>query len=417
MVLMAIDHVRVYSGVPAGGPTAGDLLHALGHAFLRPGLRLPRRHRRVPARAQGRRARGAPATSSPAAWLLVLMEVTIIRLSWTFTLASLNTPLAGVIWMLGWCMVLMAGLVRLPLSAITVIGLVLVVGQDIVGGALAVRCRFVGPFLYAGGEVQLGAAGPTFSILYTIIPWIGVMALGYAFGAIVVRPAEERHRACVRIGLAATATFLVVGGAAGRLFTGRRRTSGAVPAAESAEVSGLAVVPADDPRPADRAAAAGRAGPRLVGAGLHDVRPGADVLLPAAHSVDSWARADGLEDSRRPGQCRVVCFGSVRCGASGAALEPGAALPRLRRRDRGCCISRAGGSSASRSGAATHCSATSEPGQLARRLRAGRCWPACLFSGRGTRRDGGGPPPSIRRSGSARRAPAAPTAFPPSAPP
>ena len=28
MVLMAIDHVRVYSGVPAGGPTSGSSSHA-----------------------------------------------------------------------------------------------------------------------------------------------------------------------------------------------------------------------------------------------------------------------------------------------------------------------------------------------------------------------------------------------------
>ena len=41
-----------------------------------------------------------------------------MRLSWTFTPASLGTPLAGVIWMLGWCMVLMSALVKLPVRAI-----------------------------------------------------------------------------------------------------------------------------------------------------------------------------------------------------------------------------------------------------------------------------------------------------------
>ena len=46
MVLMAIDHVRVYSGVPAGGPTAGHLLHTLGDTLLRAGVCLSRRNRR-----------------------------------------------------------------------------------------------------------------------------------------------------------------------------------------------------------------------------------------------------------------------------------------------------------------------------------------------------------------------------------
>jgi uncharacterized membrane protein len=211
MVLMAIDHVRVYSGLPAGGPTAGIFFTRWVTHFCAPAFVFLAG---TAAFLYGRKA-GLHAVSRylfTRGVALVLMEVTIIRLSWTFTLASLSSPLAGVIWMLGWCMVLMAGLVRLSIAAVTVVGLVLVFGQDIVGGA-AGGLPFLGAFLYSGGEVQLGAAGPTFSILYTIIPWIGVMALGYAFGAIVVRPAEERHRAFVRIGVAATAAFLVLGGA------------------------------------------------------------------------------------------------------------------------------------------------------------------------------------------------------------
>jgi uncharacterized membrane protein len=211
MVLMAIDHVRVYSGVPAGGPTAAVFFTRWVTHFCAPAFVFLAG---TAAFLHGRKV-GIPLLSRyllTRGLALVVMEVTIIKLSWTFTLASLTSPLAGVIWMLGWCMVIMAGLVRLSTTAITVIGLVLVLGQDIVGGA-AGQLPLLGPFLYSGGEVQLGAAGPTFSILYTIIPWIGVMALGYAFGATVVRPAEERHRLCLRIGVAATAAFLAIAGA------------------------------------------------------------------------------------------------------------------------------------------------------------------------------------------------------------
>ena len=40
--------------------------------------------------------------------ILVLLEMTVIRLSWTFDITSITFQLAGVIWMLGWCMVLMS---------------------------------------------------------------------------------------------------------------------------------------------------------------------------------------------------------------------------------------------------------------------------------------------------------------------
>lgn len=218
MVLMAIDHVRVYSGVPAGGPTAGVFFTRWVTHFCAPAFVFLAG---TAAFLHGRRV-GLSSLSRfllTRGLLLVAMELTIIRLSWTFTLESLNAPLAGVIWMLGWCMVLMAGLVRIPVTAITVIGLVLVLGQDLVGGVLG-RVPGLGAFLYAGGEVHLGQAGPTFSVLYTIVPWIGVMALGYGFGAIVARPAEDRRRACLRIGLAATAAFLIAGGAQAVLSSG-----------------------------------------------------------------------------------------------------------------------------------------------------------------------------------------------------
>src|SRR6185436_7474092 len=47
------------------------------------------------------------------------------------------------------------------------------------------------------------------SILYVIVPWLGVMAAGYAFGSIVIREPADRRRLCLRIGLSATALFVV----------------------------------------------------------------------------------------------------------------------------------------------------------------------------------------------------------------
>ena len=218
MVLMAIDHVRVYSGVPAGGPTAGVFFtrwvthfcapvfvffagtsaylmaagskepaykHAVGGRVFRPGIV-----------SKFLFTRGA---------FLVLLEPTLIRLSWTFSLDYSQFLLAGVIWMLGVCMILMAALVWLPLRAIAVAGFLLVLGQDVFG---ALPQSWWSQFLYFGGQVATG--GPTINVLYSIVPWIGVMALGYAFLAMLRRDPVSRDRACVRIGLSATAAFLLL---------------------------------------------------------------------------------------------------------------------------------------------------------------------------------------------------------------
>src|SRR5436309_8453414 len=83
MVLMAIDHVRVYSGLPAGGPTPGIfftrwITHFCAPAFVflaGAGAFLAGRNRSRSDLSRFLLARGA--------WL-VLLELTVIRLAWTF---------------------------------------------------------------------------------------------------------------------------------------------------------------------------------------------------------------------------------------------------------------------------------------------------------------------------------------------
>jgi uncharacterized membrane protein len=120
MVLMAIDHVRVYSGVPAGGPTAGVFFTRWVTHFCAPAFVFLAG---TSAYLYGQRLRAAEvpspsAASGPSAYalarylitrglLLVLLELTVIRASWTFGLDYSQFLLAGVIWMLGWCMILL----------------------------------------------------------------------------------------------------------------------------------------------------------------------------------------------------------------------------------------------------------------------------------------------------------------------
>ncbi|HEY2854289.1 MAG TPA: heparan-alpha-glucosaminide N-acetyltransferase domain-containing protein [Gemmatimonadaceae bacterium] len=210
MVLMAIDHVRVYSGVPAGGPTPGVFFTRWVTHFCAPSFvflagtgafLLGQRLGDTKALARHLLTRGL---------LLVALELTLLHVAWTFSV-DFTHLLAGVIWMLGWCMVLMAALVQLPPAAVGVIGLILIFGQNLLtplAGLTPHAMQWFWQFLYLGGEVNVGPT--SISILYVLVPWIGVMAAGYGFGMIVVRGDDERHRLSLRIGLAATALFAVI---------------------------------------------------------------------------------------------------------------------------------------------------------------------------------------------------------------
>ena len=212
MLLMAIDHVRVYAGVPAGGPAPGVFFTRWVTHFSAPGFAflagtgaflLGRKLADKRALARYLVERGV---------ILILLELTVLRLAWTFNTDFAHYNLAGVIWMLGWCMILMAGVIWLPTTGILVLGLLLIFAQPVFGPISTALPAAIGNFLYLGGEVRLGTNGPPFAVLYVIVPWIGVMATGYAFGTIMTFDAARRRGWCLRIGLAATALFIVIAG-------------------------------------------------------------------------------------------------------------------------------------------------------------------------------------------------------------
>ncbi|MGH7539070.1 MAG: DUF1624 domain-containing protein [Gemmatimonadales bacterium] len=212
MVLMAIDHVRVYSGLPAGGPSPGIFFtrwvtHFCAPAFIflagTSAFLYGRTHRDL---SRFLLTRGA--------WL-VLLELTVIRVAWTFNLDFGSYLLAGVIWVIGWCMILMAGLVRLPVATVGAIGLVVMATHHFIpmpgGDGVSALWKILYVGFYAG-PIQFGEGGPSLVVLYSIVPWIGVMAAGYAFGRILTMEPARRNRACLAVGLGATALFLLLRG-------------------------------------------------------------------------------------------------------------------------------------------------------------------------------------------------------------
>src|SRR5690349_14183766 len=133
MVLMAIDHVRVFSGVPAGGPTPGIFFTRWITNFCAPAFIFLAG---TSAFLYGRRHADLSRFLLVRGLWLVLLELTVIRVGSTFNLDFSTYLLAGVIWVIGWCMVLMAGLVRLPVRVVGYGGVALMALHNVVMPAL-----------------------------------------------------------------------------------------------------------------------------------------------------------------------------------------------------------------------------------------------------------------------------------------
>ena len=220
MVLMAIDHVRVFSGVPAGGPTLGVFFTRWVTHFCAPGFVF---FAGTAAYLHGRTLGDKRSLSRflvvRGLWI-VLLELTIMRWAWTFNFDLFDYNLAGVLWMIGWSMVVLAAVIWLPLGVVAALGLIMMFGHNLADpsireiGRAAVESSlaWLWQLLYFGGSFNLGGSGPRLVILYSLLPWVGVMAAGYAFGRVLEGSEQERRRRCLAIGLGAVA---LVRGAAG----------------------------------------------------------------------------------------------------------------------------------------------------------------------------------------------------------
>ncbi len=114
-------------------------------------------------------------------WLIVV-EIVIMNFLWWFDI-SYGFINLQVIWAIGLCMVILSILVFLPPKVLLVIGLLLIFGHNLLDGIqlsgnnpLAVLWYI----LHQSNFIQLGDRW--IGILYPILPWVGVIVLGYCFG-------------------------------------------------------------------------------------------------------------------------------------------------------------------------------------------------------------------------------------------
>jgi uncharacterized membrane protein len=218
MVLMALDHVRDFFTNHPGDPaaqvattTAALFLTRWVTHFCAPTFVFLAGAGASLSRARGRsRPALARFLASRGLWLVVV-ELTLVRWGWFFDV-SYGFSVLQVIWALGVSMMTLAALVFLPTPAIAAVGLALILGHNTLDGVHAAslgRWSWLWTLVHEGGFLH--PLGRALLVVYPLVPWIGVMATGYAFGALLLtRPAEERRRWLPRLGVGLTLAFVVL---------------------------------------------------------------------------------------------------------------------------------------------------------------------------------------------------------------
>jgi len=215
MVLMALDHTRAVFhasdiSVRDIGEPALFLTRWVTHICAPTFIFLAGLSANLFGEKLGDRAKLARFLLSRGVFLMAL-ELSLVHLAWAFS-AGHSVFALQVIWAIGASMVALAGLIYLPLSAIAAIGVAMIAGHNL---ADAIKADDLGQWAWLWHVLhERGSVYPLpdvrLIVVYPIIPWIGVMAVGYALGPLYRLEAGGRVRALIGLGSGLIAAFLVL---------------------------------------------------------------------------------------------------------------------------------------------------------------------------------------------------------------
>jgi uncharacterized membrane protein len=147
-------------------------------------------------------------------WLIVV-EVFLVSFGWQFSVGPGFAVGLQVIWAIGVSMIVLAGLVWLPVWAIAAFGGVLVLGHNILDYGLFPPSDWIKPAPFWHGLHSQGVTlvmGFQTLLMYPLVPWVGLMPLGYLLARLYRLDEEKRRRALLTMGFAAVGLFILVRG-------------------------------------------------------------------------------------------------------------------------------------------------------------------------------------------------------------
>jgi len=143
-------------------------------------------------------------------WLVVL-EFTIVRFAWLFNF-DYSLSFGQVIWAIGVSMIVLSWLIHFPLRWISVFGISMILLHNLLDAVTPDRLGIFGwpwQVIHSGGFIAL-PNNYSYIALYPLIPWVGVMATGYAFGSILTKEKHERKQILFWLGGGLIAGFILL---------------------------------------------------------------------------------------------------------------------------------------------------------------------------------------------------------------
>lgn len=145
---------------------------------------------------------------------LIFLELIVINFAWTGQFPP-DVIYLQVIWAIGFSMVVLALLIRIPLKILWVIGFIIIFGHNLLDQISFSKIpvlNTIWAILHQRDWIEFGNI-IKFRTSYPVLPWIGVITLGYCIGASIFNQSltpNKRNQILLTYALSSIGLFLVL---------------------------------------------------------------------------------------------------------------------------------------------------------------------------------------------------------------
>jgi len=141
---------------------------------------------------------------------LVLLEIVVVNISWKAAL-PIDYLWLQVIWVIGLSMIFCAAAIWLPVLPLALLAVIMVAGHDLLNGIQPTDgWQWWWHILHQRGGFEVFNSGYHFFIAYPLLPWPGVMLLGYLLGHLYVKYPQHIVPWTTLLGGASLCLFIVL---------------------------------------------------------------------------------------------------------------------------------------------------------------------------------------------------------------